>query len=139
VSPSPPVLGSPVANPRNAGIIGLWTAGSVSFLASGTFAVLSAIQASSATSQRNRLLMMGGCPPAGTPNMSSACLGLRSALLNRADFGDVALVALATGNVFSIAGLVMYLKPTRPARQTSVRVIPIVTGRGGGLLVDATF
>ena len=79
-----------------------------------------------------------GCPVAGTGAMG-ACKNVANAVTSRNALANAGLWALVGGGVAGVSTLIYGLAGGSKAPRTGVRVLPVVTGDGGGLVVGGTF
>jgi hypothetical protein len=79
-----------------------------------------------------------GCPPRDTANLTGLCGDLRSALASRAAFADVSAWSFIGAGAVG-TGTLLYALSAPRAASTAVRVLPVVTARGGGVMAGATW
>jgi hypothetical protein len=80
-----------------------------------------------------------GCPK-DPANATGDCAELDGAINSKATLGTAGVVSLAAGGAIGVATLIYGLAGGGKApSRTGVRVLPLVTGDGGGLMVGGTF
>jgi hypothetical protein len=82
---------------------------------------------------------MGGCPAGGSGATAGACKNVADALSSRKTLANVGLWTLVGGGVVGVGTLIYGLAGGSKAPRTGVRVLPVVTGDGGGLVVGGSF
>jgi hypothetical protein len=103
------------------------------------FAGLYASKSSTAQSEFDAIPKTMACPPAGSSNLTGPCATLASTLNSRATFGSAAVGLLVAGGLVDIGTIVYGVVASRGSRATGVRVLPVVTGEGGGFRVEGAF
>jgi PEGA domain len=142
VTLEPVVVVVPVAGANKKVLIAGGVVGGAAIIAGAALMGLSASKGSSATSLFNTFHMPTGCPPPSSA--TGNCATLASDLNAKATFGNAGLGLLVAGGVVGVATLIYGVASPRattaPAPATTgLRVLPVVTGEGGGLLVNGTF
>jgi hypothetical protein len=133
----PPVVVAPKTGPNKGVLIAGGVVGGGAVLVGAVLMGLSASKGSSASSELSMFHMPNGCPPPGSA--TGACATLASDLSSKATFGNAGVGLLVGGGVVGIATIIYGVASSRGARTTGVRVLPVVTGDAGGLVVDGTF
>jgi hypothetical protein len=113
--------------------------GGAAIVAGAALAGLYASKASSAESEYDAIAKTMACPPASSPNLTGPCGTLASTLNSKATFGSAAVGLLVAGGVVGIGTVVYGVAASRGPKATGVRVLPVVTGDGGGLVVEGAF
>jgi hypothetical protein len=134
----PPVVVVQRAGPNKGVLIVGGVLGGVGIIAGAAMAGLWASKGSSASTAFATFHMPSGCP--SPSSATGACATLASDLNSQATFGSAAVGLLVAGGVVGLATIIYGAatpRATKPA--TGVRVLPMVTGEGGGLLVKGTF
>lgn len=97
---------------------------------------ISAAKGSTVSTLQDEVKALGGCSSA---TAGGKCEELRSAGQSKATLGNAGLWTLVGGGVVGVATLIYGVAGGAKAPRTGVRVTPIVTGDGGGLLVGGAF
>jgi hypothetical protein len=130
---------APEGGANKAVLIAGGVVGGGAILAGAVFAGLYASKASAARSDFNAISPSMACPPASSPSLTGACATLASALNSKATFGSAAVGLLVAGGVVGVGTVVYGVVAGRGPKATGVRVVPVVTGEGGGVLVEGAF
>jgi hypothetical protein len=136
VSPPPTPAGNIPKTPIVLGALG------GAFVLPGIALALGAkINANHAGTLSHSLAMMGGCPPANALTLSGQCLTLKTELNREAYWADGAVALWLVGGALGVSALtyVLWAHPSPTQPRAGVRVLPVMTGKGGGLFVEGAF
>ena len=97
---------------------------------------VSTAKGSTLSSLQDEVKATGGC---ASETAGGKCEELRSAGQSKATLGNAGLWTLVGGGVVGVATLIYGVAGGAKAPRTGVRVTPIVTGDGGGLIIGGAF
>jgi hypothetical protein len=109
------------------------------------FAIVSSVNGSDADGQLVTLQEQGGSKPCSTPALAMGCADIQSSLEARDTLRDLAIWSFVAGGVLG-AGTAIYAAVAprsestpetklTPKPTSKVRAVPVVTARGGGLVI----
>ena len=137
-APEPPVVPKPDGPNSKILIAGGATAG-VALGAGLVFALLANGKASSASEKVTSLDAQGGDKACLTPSFTSACGELHGLRQDAATFGNVAVWSFIGAGVVGAGTLVYALATPRRQKEPSLQAAPLVSVRGGGLMVSGSW